>query len=78
MKQTLILLFILSSLFSSSQTVSTFAGGGRSLGNFSEGIGTGPDAQFTNPEDLCSDAAGNFYVADTYNHRIRKFRLTVL
>ncbi|MBP1221895.1 T9SS type A sorting domain-containing protein [Flavobacterium sp. 1355] len=72
MKQTLILLFILSSLFSSSQTVSTFAGGGRSLGNFSEGIGTGPDAQFTNPEDLCSDAAGNFYVADTYNHRIRK------
>jgi len=72
MKHTLLLLFILSSLFSSAQTVSTFAGGGSGLGNFSEGIGTGPDAQFSGPEDLCSDAAGNFYVADTYNHRIRK------
>ena len=72
MKHTLLLLFILSSLFSSAQTVSTFAGGGSGPGNFSEGIGTGPDAQFSGPEDLCSDAAGNFYVADTYNHRIRK------
>jgi sugar lactone lactonase YvrE len=72
MKQTLLLLFIFSSFFSRSQTVSTFAGGGSTPGIFSEGIGTGTDAKFSNPEALCSDASGNFYIADTYNHRIRK------
>lgn len=30
------------------------------------------DAYFDFPEDMCSDGNGNFYLADTYNHVIRK------
>ncbi|MEN2489349.1 T9SS type A sorting domain-containing protein [Flavobacterium sp. B11] len=73
MRQTLLLLFILSSPFLiKAQTVSTLAGGGDSVGIFSEGIGTGPEAKFNKPEAICSDANGNIYVVDARNHRIRK------
>jgi streptogramin lyase len=34
--------------------------------------GTG-DGQFNNPHDLAVNAAGDVYVADTFNHRIQKF-----
>jgi sugar lactone lactonase YvrE len=47
--------------------VSTFAGG--KLG-FADGIGG--DAEFCFPNGIASDAAGNLYVADTANDRIRK------
>jgi sugar lactone lactonase YvrE len=47
--------------------VSTLAGGG--IG-FSDGIGS--TAKFNHPVDIASDAAGNLYVADTFNDRIRK------
>jgi sugar lactone lactonase YvrE len=49
-------------------TVSTFAGDGTS--GHIDGPGTG--ARFYIPEGVAVDGAGNLYVADTYNNRIRK------
>src|SRR5439155_27061180 len=34
--------------------------------------GTGSDARFNTPSGVAMDSAGNVYVADTYNHAIRK------
>ncbi len=48
--------------------VSAFAGGGGS--GFADGVSS--QAQFNAPGNVCLDAAGNVYVADTGNHRIRK------
>lgn len=31
------------------------------------------DGQFNNPEGICTDAAGNVYVADSANNRVQKF-----
>jgi sugar lactone lactonase YvrE len=49
-------------------TVSTLAGNG--VAGFADGAGT--IAQFKSPTDITSDAAGNVYVADMQNKRIRK------
>jgi sugar lactone lactonase YvrE len=48
--------------------VSTFAGSG-TAGNSN---GTGGSASFKSPEGICVDNQGNVYVADAYNHQIRK------
>jgi sugar lactone lactonase YvrE len=48
--------------------VSTFAGSG-AIGNAD---GTGTNAEFVGPSGLAFDNAGNLYVADRNNHRIRK------
>lgn len=55
--------------------VTTFAGGGTSVGVQSPGAHVdGPDtsARFWTPCGLEIDAVGNLYLADAYNHRIRK------
>jgi sugar lactone lactonase YvrE len=52
-----------------SGVVSTFAG---AAGNFNSFDGTGSNAQFYHPEGVATDAGGNVYVADTWNHTIRK------
>ncbi len=48
--------------------VSTFAGGAAE--GFAEGAGT--QAAFNTPSAIAFDGAGNLYVADTGNHRVRK------
>jgi sugar lactone lactonase YvrE len=49
--------------------VSLFAG---AADNFNSFDGTGTNASFYHPEGLAVDGAGNVYVADTWNHTIRK------
>ena len=48
--------------------VSTFAGNG----SYGYGNGSGAQVQFNAPSGIVIDSAGNLYVADTSNHRIRK------
>ena len=48
--------------------VQTIAGDGE--GGFEDGVLT--HARFFSPSDLCVDVRGNIFVADRYNHRVRK------
>jgi sugar lactone lactonase YvrE len=63
-----VLLTIADTLTVHAQAVTTLAGDGTSA--FLDGIGTA--AQFNFPRDVCSDGAGNLYIADESNHRIRR------
>ncbi len=49
--------------------VSTIAG---SAGNFGSANGTNTDARFNGPNGIAVDATGSIYVADLFNHVIRK------
>jgi sugar lactone lactonase YvrE len=57
--------FVPSSLIG--QIVTTFAG---TDNDFADGIGV--NARFGYPQDVCTDGAGNLYVTDVFNYRIRK------
>ena len=54
----------------SSGTISTVAGTGER--GFSGDGGPASEAQLIYPQGVAVDATGNFYIADTHNHRIRK------
>ena len=54
--------------------ITTFAGTGQ-LGSSGDG-GSAKDASFNEPMSLAFDVAGNLYVADSQNNRIRKITMT--
>ncbi len=56
-------------LITSGGVVSTLAG---MAGNPGNADGTGTGAQFYQPQGVAVDSTGNVYVADTWNHTIRK------
>ena len=51
--------------------ITTVAGNGVIV-NFNGDGGSATNAAFFNPTGLAMDARGNFFIADNYNHRIRK------
>ena len=51
-------------------TITTVAGSG--VGGFSGDGGPASSASLSNPTGLALDSAGNLYIADTYNQRIRR------
>jgi sugar lactone lactonase YvrE len=53
-------------------TVSPYAGSGSSSYGFSGDGGPALSAKITEPWGIALDAAGNLYIADTWNNRIRK------
>jgi sugar lactone lactonase YvrE len=57
-----------------SGNVTTFAGGNQGFSDSTDG--TGATAQFNFPSGVAVDTAGNVYVADSNNQKIRKISLT--
>ena len=54
----------------SSGTITTFAGTG--VGSFGGDGGSATSSMLSAPYDVAVDGSGNVYIADTWNHRIRK------
>jgi sugar lactone lactonase YvrE len=55
----------------STGNITTIAGSGSS-GNFAGDGGPATQARLNRPTGVAVDEAGNFYIADTFNHRIRR------
>jgi sugar lactone lactonase YvrE len=56
--------------------VSTFVGNINGIAGSANGTGTA--ASFYGPTGICFDAAGNIYISDSTNHRIRKIDMSAL
>ena len=54
----------------STGVISTFAGNGKS--GFAGDGGPAASAELANPTGVAADAAGNVYITDTFNNRVRK------
>ena len=55
--------------------INTVAGGGSGCGGATDSVGDGcaaTSASLDNPSGTALDSAGNLYIADTFNHRVRK------
>src|SRR2546421_8972918 len=63
------LLLLLLNVFAQAQVVSTLAGSAYLTGSTD---GTGSAARFNSPHGIACDKLGNIYVADRFNHKIRK------
>jgi gliding motility-associated-like protein len=76
MKKNLLFLFIciILSVSVSSQIITTIAGNG--IVSFSGDGGVATNASFNNPASVALDAAGNIYVSDKINQRIRKIAIS--
>lgn len=57
-----------------SGTITTIVGNG--TGTFAGDNGAATSASLNSPAGACADAAGNLYIADTFNHRIRRVDTT--
>ena len=53
-------------------SVNTVAGGSNGFGGYQDG--PAESALFRAPSGIALDAAGNFYISDRANHRIRKIQ----
>ncbi|MGN6566942.1 MAG: T9SS type A sorting domain-containing protein [Flavipsychrobacter sp.] len=62
--------YLLTFQSTSAQTISTVAGNGTK--GYSGDDSLAINATLNQPADVCADAAGNIYIADQYNNRIRK------
>src|ERR1035437_8980405 len=69
MKKSLFILAITFCLNTNAQTVTTLAGSYSVIGSAD---GSGTAASFNSPCGVAADGSGNLYVADYYNHEIRK------
>lgn len=65
-----LLLFFISASVTTSQIITTIAGNG--TGGYSGDGGKATSAELSAPCEIALDTAGNIYIADYYNNRIRK------
>ena len=61
---------VIRSVDTTTGTITTFAGNGSA--GYAGDDGPATDAMLNNPTSVTADQAGNVYIADTMNHRIRK------
>ncbi|HUP02766.1 MAG TPA: putative Ig domain-containing protein [Bryobacteraceae bacterium] len=60
----------------SNGVITTFAGNNSQGFGGDGGAATGPSVSFSNPSSVAVDSAGNVYVADYFNYRVRKIDST--